>query len=83
MSIRKLLTLLTCLYFLPQVCGCIILGFSIWIRVSSAQQVNACSHTSTMQNMETTAYTLISYLNFHKFSGFVEVVCVGEEECIL
>ncbi|NXN81739.1 TSN8 protein, partial [Bombycilla garrulus] len=30
------------------VCGCIILGFSIWIRVSSAQQVNACSHTSTV-----------------------------------
>uniref|UniRef100_A0A8C3NIX5 Uncharacterized protein n=1 Tax=Geospiza parvula TaxID=87175 RepID=A0A8C3NIX5_GEOPR len=25
------------------VCGCIILGFSIWIRVSSAQQVNACN----------------------------------------
>ncbi|NXO83597.1 TSN8 protein, partial [Sitta europaea] len=29
--------------FLPQVCGCIILGFSIWIRVSGAQQVNACN----------------------------------------
>ncbi|NXK68536.1 TSN8 protein, partial [Sylvietta virens] len=34
------------LHFLPQVCGCIILGFSIWIRVSSTRQVNACSHTS-------------------------------------
>ncbi|NWV03876.1 TSN8 protein, partial [Ptilonorhynchus violaceus] len=35
--------------FLPQVCGCIILGVSIWIRVSKdAQQVNACSHTSTI-----------------------------------
>ncbi|NXB05060.1 TSN8 protein, partial [Cnemophilus loriae] len=34
--------------FLPQVCGCIILGFSIWIRVSGSQQVNACSHTSTI-----------------------------------
>ncbi|NXD23901.1 TSN8 protein, partial [Spelaeornis formosus] len=30
------------------VCGCIILGFSIWIRVSGSQQVNACSHTSTI-----------------------------------
>ncbi|NXR98320.1 TSN8 protein, partial [Oxylabes madagascariensis] len=48
MSVRKLLTFLTCLYFLPQVCGCIILGFSIWIRVSAARQVNACSHTSTI-----------------------------------
>ncbi|NWS23879.1 TSN8 protein, partial [Polioptila caerulea] len=28
--------------FLLQVCGCIILGFSIWIRVSGSQQVNAC-----------------------------------------
>ncbi|NWV50838.1 TSN8 protein, partial [Daphoenositta chrysoptera] len=34
--------------FLPQVCGCIILGVSIWIRVSGSQQVNACSHTSTI-----------------------------------
>ncbi|NXO19924.1 TSN8 protein, partial [Cisticola juncidis] len=34
--------------FLPQVCGCIILGFSIWIRVSNTRQVNACSHTSTI-----------------------------------
>ncbi|NWV86520.1 TSN8 protein, partial [Dasyornis broadbenti] len=35
--------------FLFWVCGCIILGVSIWIRVSKdAQQVNACSHTSTI-----------------------------------
>ncbi|NXB13310.1 TSN8 protein, partial [Rhagologus leucostigma] len=33
--------------FLPQVCGCIILGVSIWIRVSGAQQVNAHSHTDS------------------------------------
>ncbi|NWY42887.1 TSN8 protein, partial [Sylvia atricapilla] len=46
--VRKLLIFLTCHYFLPQVCGCIILGFSIWIRVGSTQQVNACSHTSTI-----------------------------------
>ncbi|NWW40111.1 TSN8 protein, partial [Panurus biarmicus] len=46
--VRKLLTFLTCLYFLPQVCGCIILGFSVWIRVSGTQQVNPCSHTSTI-----------------------------------
>ncbi|NXL97375.1 TSN8 protein, partial [Tyrannus savana] len=44
---QKLLTFLTCLCFLLQLCGCIILGVSIWIRVSKdAQQVNACSHTS-------------------------------------
>ncbi|NXV02591.1 TSN8 protein, partial [Cettia cetti] len=30
------------------VCGCIILGFSIWIRVNSTQQVKACSHISTI-----------------------------------
>ncbi|NXR53560.1 TSN8 protein, partial [Hippolais icterina] len=30
------------------VCGCIILGFSIWIRVGRTQQVNACSPTSTI-----------------------------------
>ncbi|NWV18721.1 TSN8 protein, partial [Origma solitaria] len=42
--VKKLLTFLTCLYFLPQVCGSIILGVSIWIRVSKdAQQVNACN----------------------------------------
>ncbi|NXY20370.1 TSN8 protein, partial [Atrichornis clamosus] len=42
--VKKLLTFLTCLYFLLQVCGSIILGVSIWIRVSKdAQQVNACN----------------------------------------
>ncbi|NXU09500.1 TSN8 protein, partial [Pardalotus punctatus] len=47
--VKKLLTFLTCIYFLLQVCGSIILGVSIWIRVSKdAQQVNACSHTSTI-----------------------------------
>ncbi|NXD33443.1 TSN8 protein, partial [Copsychus sechellarum] len=45
---KKLLTFLTCLYFLPQVCGCIILGFSIWIRVTGGQQVNACSYISSI-----------------------------------
>ncbi|NWS99450.1 TSN8 protein, partial [Mionectes macconnelli] len=45
---QKLLTFLTCLCFLLQLCGSVILGVSIWIRVSkNAQQVNACSHTST------------------------------------
>ncbi|NWX40753.1 TSN8 protein, partial [Steatornis caripensis] len=47
----KLLIFLNILYFLPQVCGCIILGVSIWIRVSQvAQQVNVCSHTRTTKN---------------------------------
>ncbi|NXM68712.1 TSN8 protein, partial [Serilophus lunatus] len=37
------------LSFLLQVCGSIILGVSIWIRVSKdAQQVNVCSHTNTV-----------------------------------
>ncbi|NWR26810.1 TSN8 protein, partial [Tachuris rubrigastra] len=46
---KNLLTFLTCLCFLLQLCGSIILGVSIWIRVSKdAQQVNACSHTSTI-----------------------------------
>ncbi|NWQ69652.1 TSN8 protein, partial [Neopipo cinnamomea] len=46
---QKLLTFLTHLCFLLQLCGSIILGVSIWIRVSEdAQQVNACSHTSTI-----------------------------------
>ncbi|KFW04986.1 Tetraspanin-8, partial [Eurypyga helias] len=36
------------LYFLLQVCGSVILGVSIWIRVSKdAQEVNVCSHTRT------------------------------------
>ncbi|NWH86003.1 TSN8 protein, partial [Aegithalos caudatus] len=35
-------------FFFWVICGCIILGFSIWIRVSSTEQVNACSHTSTI-----------------------------------
>ncbi|NXR40086.1 TSN8 protein, partial [Zosterops hypoxanthus] len=48
MSVGKLLTFLTCLYFLPQVCGCIILGASIWIRFKGTRQVNSCSHTSTI-----------------------------------
>ncbi|NWU70636.1 TSN8 protein, partial [Pterocles burchelli] len=44
-----LLIFLNILYFLLQVCGCIILGVSIWIRVSKdAQQVNVCGHTRTI-----------------------------------
>ncbi|NXL11892.1 TSN8 protein, partial [Mesembrinibis cayennensis] len=45
----KLLIFLNILYFLLQVCGSVILGVSIWIRVSKdVQQVNACSHTTTI-----------------------------------
>ncbi|NXO07956.1 TSN8 protein, partial [Oriolus oriolus] len=43
--------------FLPQVCGCVILGVSIWMRVSGSQQVNACRHTST-----TSAYAGVNLL---------------------
>ncbi|NXJ89175.1 TSN8 protein, partial [Corythaixoides concolor] len=45
----KLLIFLNIFYFLLQVCGSVILGVSIWIRVSKgAQQVNVCSHTRTI-----------------------------------
>lgn len=67
----KLLLFLNILYFLLQVCGSIILGVSIWIRVSKdAQQVNAYSHTRTMSNVETTAYTFSSKLRFHRLFMF-------------
>ncbi|NWZ45317.1 TSN8 protein, partial [Brachypodius atriceps] len=82
MSVRKLLSLLTCLYFLPQVCGCIILGFSIWIRVSSAQQVNACSHTSTIVlagvNLLIAVGAIIMILGFLGCCGAVK-----ESRCML
>ncbi|NXP58191.1 TSN8 protein, partial [Chloropsis cyanopogon] len=80
--VKKLLTFLTCLYFLPQVCGCIILGFSIWIRVSSAQQVNACSHTNTI--MLAGANLLIAVGAIIMVLGFLG--CCGaakENQCML
>lgn len=45
----KFLIFLKVLYFLLQVCGSVILGVSVWIRVSKdVQQVSVCSHTRTM-----------------------------------
>ncbi|NXE59435.1 TSN8 protein, partial [Calcarius ornatus] len=80
--VKKLLTFLTCLYFLPQVCGCIILGFSIWIRVNSAQQVNACSHTSTILlggvNLLIAVGAIIMVLGFLGCCGAVK-----ESRCML
>ncbi|NXT11713.1 TSN8 protein, partial [Prunella fulvescens] len=80
--VKKLLTFLTCLYFLPQVCGCIILGFSIWIRVTSAQQVNACSHTSTIMlagvNLLIAVGAIIMILGFLGCCGAVK-----ESRCML
>ncbi|NXW71963.1 TSN8 protein, partial [Hirundo rustica] len=80
--VRKLLTFLTCLYFLLQVCGCIILGFSIWIRVSSTQQVNACSRTSTVVfagvNLLIAVGAIIMILGFLGCCGAVK-----ESRCML
>ncbi|NWT28524.1 TSN8 protein, partial [Cardinalis cardinalis] len=68
--------------FLPQVCGCIILGFSIWIRVSSAQQVNAYSHTSTTMlggvNLLIAVGAIIMILGFLGCCGAVK-----ESRCML
>ncbi|NXO62103.1 TSN8 protein, partial [Phainopepla nitens] len=80
---KKLLTFLICLYFLPQVCGCIILGFSIWIRVSDAQQVNACSHTSILPlfagvNLLIAVGAIIMILGFLGCCGAVK-----ESRCML
>ncbi|NXX32667.1 TSN8 protein, partial [Nicator chloris] len=82
MLVRKLLTFLTCLYFLLQVCGCIILGFSIWIRVSSAQEVNACSHSSTIMlsgiNLLIAVGAIIMILGFLGCGGAIK-----ESRCML
>ncbi|NXL82426.1 TSN8 protein, partial [Leptocoma aspasia] len=64
------------------VCGCIILGFSIWIRVSSVQQVNGCSHTSTI--MLAGANLLIAVGSIIMILGFLG--CCGaakESRCML
>ncbi|NWW68306.1 TSN8 protein, partial [Ifrita kowaldi] len=80
--VKKLLTLLICLHFLPQVCGCIILGISIWIRVSGAQQVNTCSHTSTIMfagvNLLIAVGSIIMVLGFLGCCGAVK-----ESRCML
>ncbi|NXE32303.1 TSN8 protein, partial [Ptilorrhoa leucosticta] len=80
--VKKLLTFLTCLYFLPQVCGSIILGVSIWVRVSGAQQVNACSHTSTIMfagvNLLIAVGSIIMVLGFLGCRGAVK-----ESRCML
>ncbi|NXR82961.1 TSN8 protein, partial [Pycnonotus jocosus] len=64
------------------VCGCIILGFSIWIRVSSAQQVNASSHTSTIvlagANLLIAVGSIIMILGFLGCCGAVK-----ESRCML
>ncbi|NXH04460.1 TSN8 protein, partial [Loxia leucoptera] len=68
--------------FLPQVCGCIILGFSIWMRVRSGQQVNACSHTSTVMlggvNLLIAVGAIIMILGFLGCCGAVK-----ESRCML
>ncbi|NWU19845.1 TSN8 protein, partial [Dyaphorophyia castanea] len=68
--------------FLPQVCGSIILGVSIWIRVSGAQQVNACSHTSTVMfagvNLLIAVGSIIMVLGFLGCCGAVK-----ESQCML
>ncbi|NXJ27369.1 TSN8 protein, partial [Dicrurus megarhynchus] len=68
--------------FLPQVCGAIILGVSIWIRVSAAQQVNACSHTSTIMfagvNLLIAVGAIIMVLGFLGCCG-----AVRESRCML
>ncbi|NXB67137.1 TSN8 protein, partial [Struthidea cinerea] len=68
--------------FLPQVCGSIILGVSIWIRVSGAQQVNACSHTSTITfagvNLLIAVGSIIMVLGFLGCCG-----AVRESRCML
>ncbi|NXB74509.1 TSN8 protein, partial [Donacobius atricapilla] len=79
---KKVGDLSTCLYFLPQVCGCIILGFSIWIRVSSTQQVNAYSHASTIifagVNLLIAVGAIIMILGFLGCCGAVK-----ESRCML
>ncbi|NXA92779.1 TSN8 protein, partial [Melanocharis versteri] len=68
--------------FLLQVCGCIILGFSIWIRVGGAQQVNACSHPSTIMfagvNLLIAVGAIIMILGFLGCCG-----AVRESRCML
>ncbi|NXD90768.1 TSN8 protein, partial [Chaetorhynchus papuensis] len=80
--VKRLLTLLTCLYFLPQLCGSIILGVSIWIRVSGSQQVNARSHTSTIllagANLLIAVGSIIMVLGFLGCCG-----AVRESRCML
>ncbi|NWW12564.1 TSN8 protein, partial [Oreocharis arfaki] len=80
--VKKLLSFLTCLYFIPQVCGSIILGVSIWIRVSGSQQVNACSHTSTIMfagvNLLIAVGAIIMVLGFLGCCGAIK-----ESRCML
>ncbi|NWU43344.1 TSN8 protein, partial [Hylia prasina] len=65
------------------ICGCVILGCSIWIRVSSSQQVNARSHTSTI-NVYAGANLLIAVGAIIMILGFLG--CCGaikESRCML
>ncbi|NWZ62320.1 TSN8 protein, partial [Acrocephalus arundinaceus] len=79
MSVRKLLTFLICLCFLSQVCGCIILGFSIWIRVGRTQQVNACkSSVFAGVNLLIAVGAIIMILGFLGCCGAVK-----ESRCML
>ncbi|NXH29766.1 TSN8 protein, partial [Myiagra hebetior] len=68
--------------FLFWVCGCIILGVSIWMRVSGAQQVNTCSHTSTIMfagvNLLIAVGSIIMVLGFLGCCG-----AVRESRCML
>ncbi|RLW06452.1 hypothetical protein DV515_00004510 [Chloebia gouldiae] len=77
--------------FLFWVCGCIILGISIWIRVSGAQQVNACSHSSTMRDFEGVDSSILAGVNLLIAVGAIIMIlgflgCCGavkESRCML
>ncbi|NWT13154.1 TSN8 protein, partial [Vireo altiloquus] len=69
--------------FLLQVCGCVILGVSIWMRVGGAKQVNASSYTSTTRmfagvNLLIAVGAVIMVLGFLGCCGAVK-----ESRCML
>ncbi|KFV09966.1 Tetraspanin-8, partial [Pterocles gutturalis] len=71
--------------FLFWVCGCVILGVSIWIRVSKdAQQVNVCGYIRTMKNLFAGVDLLIAVGSIIMVLGFLG--CCGaikESRCML
>uniref|UniRef100_A0A8C9LAJ3 Tetraspanin-8 n=1 Tax=Pavo cristatus TaxID=9049 RepID=A0A8C9LAJ3_PAVCR len=77
----KLLIFLNIVYFLPQVCGCIILGVSIWIRVSKdAQEALGISNSSMFAGVD----VLIAVGSIIMILGFLG--CCGaikESRCML
>ncbi|NXO42242.1 TSN8 protein, partial [Locustella ochotensis] len=60
------------------VCGCIILGFSIWMRVSGTQQVNATSSVFAGANLLIAVGAIIMILGFLGCCGAVK-----ESRCML